>query len=538
MARTNNRGKTVPSKEKDAQTIEKSEGYYTPNSDFDKKTKESKPSENISRLHKSPIGTQGMALTEYVLDAEKPFDLTFGQKIYTYERMGRDDAVATCLLLNQQLISKAFSEFTVGYNTKSNKSKEAAKFVDWCLRNMTYQTMRQFAITASTFKQYGFSVIEKCYTKVRTGKYQGKWRIDKLAERPQLSLAVGTPFEYTDGGRRISNILQNPAFVMNTPTGGIPAIPPIQNSGFIQIPRNKCMIMGYCATDTNPMGVSPLDRCYTVWYQKNLISEYELIGVTKDLSGTIIARLPREILEEAAIDPNSKSALIVSSLQADLANMHAGDQNSTMLPSNTYNVNGSGEKEFDLELMKSGGGKQFNTAELIEQRRKAIFQIFGAQNVTIGESGSGGSYALMEGQSNINSHYVNHDITIIKEQIDMDLIPQLLALNEIYLDPEDMPVFVPSEITPLSSDEASKLVQRVLAVNGLVKTKENIIAIHQMLGLDTVHMESMTLEQLLEAMLPNAPMQSRSGDGMASGLNSGTSNVSTGDTSVGNLENA
>lgn len=491
--------------------------------------------ENISRYHKSAIGTSGMALNPQINDTVKPFDLTYGRRIWTYLEMGLDDAIATCLTLGEVMVGAAFNKFYVDYNTKSEESKKNAKFVDYCFRNMNYQDIVEFAITANTFQQFGFSVVEKTYDKVKTGEYEGRWKIDRLCERPQNSLDVVNPFVITKDGRRVAGVKQNIAYLFNTPTGGVPHVAPIEDmrGGWLYMPRNKVMIFGYNATESNPAGTSPLDRCYKVWREKNLIEEYQLIGVSKDLSGTIKQYIPLAYLERAALDPNSKEAAVVDKLQMDIANMHAGDQNSVIVPSDGFTEAGGGFRQFDMELMQSGGSKQFDTAELIEKKRKAIFDVFGASNVLTGENG-GGSYALMEGKNALNAHYVANNVNIIVRQINNDLIPQLLALNGIYPSKEDMPRFVAGAIEPLSLDEASKMVQRVMAVGGLVKTKENIIDVHKMLGLDTRHMENMTKDELW-ADMQAMKMQSRSGDGMESGMPSGTSDVQAGDTSANNM---
>ena len=142
------------------------------------------------------------------------------------------------------------------------------------------------------------------------------------------------------------------------------------------------------------------------------------------------------ILQKAALDPNSTEAAMLKQLMEDAANAHNGEQSFFILPSD---VNG-GHEQFKMTLkgVEGGGGKQYNTKDLINERKKAILDKFGAGFVNLGNE-SHGSYALSEGKQSLHAHYVEHDINVIEETFNIDIIPQLLALNNIELEDEDYP---------------------------------------------------------------------------------------------------
>lgn len=171
--------------------------------------------------------------------------------------------------------------------------------------------------------------------------------------------------------------------------------------------------------------------------------------------------------------------------------------------------------------------------EMIQKRRRAIFDIWGAGAALTGEGTV--SYNSAEIKNAIHMHYIKADIKTIEDVFNRDLIPQLInVMNEMGLSYEDLPKLKAGDIETLSADEAGKLVQRGLSVNGIAKTKGNIIEWHQKLGFNTKEMEEMSEEKLHEYLEMGSKGTSRAGEGL------GTSG--TGDTQMSqggdmNLEN-
>ena len=144
-------------------------------------------------------------------------------------------------------------------------------------------TVRQMARSAATFNEYGFSILEKVFTLINEGKYAGKYKIKKLASRPQASLDSNEPFTFVDGGKEIRSINQNPSYFKNSSGVMQMFYPDLSDRGKIEIPVNKCLIFAYNATESTPFGESPLMGCYKAWREKILIQNYEVIGAARDL---------------------------------------------------------------------------------------------------------------------------------------------------------------------------------------------------------------------------------------------------------------
>lgn len=188
-------------------------------------------------------------------------------------------------------------------------------------------------------------------------------------------------------------------------------------------------------------------------------------------------------------------------------------------------------------------GKQFDTSALKAERKKVIFDRFGAAHLIMGGSGEAGSYALSDNKQTLHSQFIERDVRLFTEVLNKDLIPQFLALNGIRLSEKDMPVFVAGEVGDPDIEGNSKMIQRVVAVGALPLTGEVLNDILKMCGFsyripDEIMTDPDKLQEFINLYLPNAT--TRSGDGMAQGTSgNGTSTSSaTTDTSSLNTENA
>lgn len=488
----------------------------------------------VSRLRTGELGST--ALSQVRADSQNMMveELRWPMFLNTVEAMKQDHTVSTALDTKYVFVTKAFNDFKVLFNTKSEASKAAAEFVEYALKNLSdQQTLRDVARSAATFNEFGFSIFEKVYrTESGSTKYAGYMVLDKIAFRPQASLSRSKPFVFDGEGRNFSGVYQSRrAFAdYNGDLAGAIAVSRLSAGDEKFIPANKLMIMSLGGTESNPAGISPLVGCYRAFREKILIENLEVIGASKDLGGIIELKIPSQILNKAAIDPQSPEGQMVSGLMADAANAHAGEQAYFILPSDP---NASGNPQYTMNLKGiDGAGKQYSTQELVNSRKKAILDRFGAGFINLGNDGQG-SYNLSESKQSIHGHFVQRDIDIIVESFNKNLIPQLLALNNIRLSDEDMPRLKPGLIQEVDMEGFSKFVQRIGAVGYLPKTPAVINKILEVGGFDEEIPEDMPMEEMLKLLGEDT---SRSGDGMSKGTTgNGTSKVR--DNSVSNMDN-
>ena len=182
-----------------------------------------------------------------------------------------------------------------------------------------------------------------------------------------------------------------------------------------------------------------------------------------------------------------------------------------------------------------------NTKELINDRKKAILDRLGAGFINVGND-SVGSYNLGESKSNLHGHYVERDCNIIEEGLNKDLIPQLLAMNNIYLPSDELPYVLSGWAEDPSKDETSKVIQRTAAVGFLPATPEVINENFAMLGYnyrvpDDVAASPEKWQEYMNMYMPQ--FTSKSGAGMEQGTtgNGTAKSASTRDNSISNTEN-
>ena len=494
-----------------------------------------KTADQEKRLLLSPeIGTIGLNSIKAFTNFMQPYETRFPESIRTYKEMGEDPDVATALDATYIFVDRAFFDFEIKYNVKSAKSRKAAKFVDFALRNMN-APLRQYVRSLLTYKQFGFAFAEKVFELDDDPKspYFGYYRITKLAFRPQDTIDLSQPFTYSADGRSILTVNQNITGSMVTPGTNVNLL------GRKEIPMDKVIYVGSNITENNPLGVSPLLAVYRSWREKSLIQEFEVVGVSKDLGGMPVLMVPSDILNRASLNPMGDEAQSLRVLQANIANLHAGEQSYMVLPSDVYE--GTVMRQYDLVFQGvAGTGKQFDTQALIKQRKLDIYNRFGAGVLIMGD-GDGGSYSLSDNKQTLLSHFIERDVDIITEALNTQLIPQMLRLNGIFLSEEDMPKFVSDDIGDPNIETNAKAIQQLVAAGAIALTPEVMNEFYAMCGMDyripdEIVADPTKFQDFLDKYMPDKT--SRSGDGLAAGSGNGTSSSpSATDSSAANLSN-
>jgi hypothetical protein len=251
----------------------------------------------------------------------------------------------------------------------------------------------------------------------------------------------------------------------------------------------------------------------------DLVRKYEVIGVSKDLGGALIIRVPGELIKKASqpdLYPNE--AQEYADLQSDAARLHAGESTYIVLTSDVDEV--GGKPLYDIQFKGvDGAGKQFKTTEIIEQKKKDLFNAFGAGFMLLGQD-SVGSYNLASSHMSTHAHYVERNITQKVVVLETQLAPRLLAANDYYLNWKDMPKFIPADPTEFDWDIASKFVQRVASVNKM--TPKALEFIYKKLGFEVDGVEDLDYTEKGDSRSGESKGTSGTGKTQAGGSNSST----------------
>jgi len=404
----------------------------------------------------------------FIQDAKKS-DLRIPNRLCTFDRMLTDDAVFNSVdNTNLHVVNALANGAAEG---KTVKGKIAADFINYNLHNMSYGTWRDAVQNAATDLVYGFAILN-IVTEVRTyGKYKGNTVLRKLSPRDQKSISGWVFDKYN---RELQGIVQKPLVergkFSNTAkyNGYINSYTHQQQAlDYTYMKRDNVLLFSFNATNSNPQGDSPLMHCYDAWAEKKVVEKLEMIGISKDLGGVVVIKVPQKLIEQAnqpSIYPDA--ALAYSQLQDDVARIQNGESTYIVQVSDVDEVTKAPLYDFKMQGIEGSGGKQYKTSDVIDQKRKSIYNTFGAGHLLLGQD-SVGSYSMSTNAISTHGYYVERSVQQKVDVINSQLIPRLLAANNIYLDYEDMPKFVAADPTEYSHDELSKVTQRMKSVGGL-----------------------------------------------------------------------
>jgi hypothetical protein len=434
---------------------------------------EAKPVADLSRLPQEvgqPYIVDGFSL----IRQQKKRELSPANLPCTFREMLNDADVADALDSILVKTLPALEKGVIKAKSDSPASKENAEFLNYTIRNMSQGTWLEAMQNASTCLIHGYALINPVLEFRTYGKYKNKVVLKKLAPRTQSSVYG---WAWDNKGRDLKGVIQKPMkLVQRNSTLGSFSASKITYSGITSgfykdskytfIPSKKLLHFRFNPTDNNPQGYSPLFVCYDAYAEKKLIEQYELIGASKDLGGIGVVEMPMDMMTKATqpeVFPAEAAAYeILLKTAADVQNAKG---NLIVLASDVDPNTKSKLYDFKIKGV-DGGGKQYKTSEIIEIKRKSIYNVFGAGFKILGQSGHG-SNALSSNQMSTHDYYVQRLLMWVTDVINNQLLPMILEANGIELDWEDMPTFVPDDPTKADEEVLGKLVSR-LASGGLM----------------------------------------------------------------------
>ena len=448
-------------------------------------------------------------------------DLRWPYCMDTYKLMAKDSTIAPALTLMEMNIAK------VNWNVKipegyEDELKEKAEFLRSVMNDMEH-TWSDFIKRTATFNRFGFAPIEKVYRrreKSKGSKYDdGKVGIKKLPIIAQDSIYS---WEYSADGRELKGLKQSGTMV--TGTGNLRYD---MSSQPVYIPRKKFILFRADPLKDNPEGTSPLNSVYTAWRFKTELEKFESIGVSQDLRGLKVMKIPARYMTDNATDEEKETYRL---FQIQLANVHRGEQSGIIIPSEVDD----GHPLFDFKLESVMGQTTYNVHEIIGRYRKEIITGLLCQSLILGQDGSG-SFALSESLEGATWTVVAARLREIRDQLNHDLIPQLFELNG--WDSSITPYFDFDDFKEVDVDVLSKAIQRIASIGGIVLNAEVVNSIHEKLDLPVpFDREDISIEEVRKF---TTGLTSNAGEGMEVGTTGqGTSKISTKrDNSISNMEN-
>jgi phage gp29-like protein len=322
----------------------------------------------------------------------------------------------------------------------SPEDKEVAAFVESCLHDMSDswdQTLSQIL----SMLVFGYSYHEIVY-KIRGGdskdpKRKSKFDDGKVGWRKLPIRSQETLFRWeidNDGGIQ--------AMIQVDPSQG----------GIHTIPIEKALLFRTTTQKNNPEGRSILRNSYRPWFFKRRIEEIEAIGIERDLAGLPVAFIPPEYLSSSAT-PDQQTVL--NAITTIVQNVKRNEQEGVIFPT-MYDE--QGHKMFDLQLLSSGGSRQFDTDKIIQRYDQRISMSILSDFILLGHDRVG-SYALGSTKMDLWSMAVDSIAKNIAEVINQYAIPRLLKLNG--MDVSRAPYLTYGEVSHVDLTEISDFVMKL-----------------------------------------------------------------------------
>lgn len=339
-------------------------------------------------------------------------DLQGWRGIRMLREMRDNDPVIGAIFFAIEMLLRGVA-FTVEPVGTTSDDTEAADFINSCLTDME-QSWPELIAEILSFLQYGWAVHETVY-KLRKGKtgdpktnsrYEDGligWR--KFAGRAQETLLR---WDFDESGDAI-------AMIQLLPTGG----------PLLTVPLEKCLHFRTVPLKNNPEGRSILRNAYVPYYFKKRIQEIEAIGVERDMCGIAVAKVPARLLNANAPASDKAQLEAIKKIVRDTAR---NEQEGIVWPL-VYDEKGN--ELYKLELLSTGGRRQFDTSAVIERYDHRITATVLADFIVLGGAGSAGrgSFAQSKNKTDIFAIAVVNYLDMITAEFNRKAIPELLELN-------------------------------------------------------------------------------------------------------------
>ena len=322
--------------------------------------------------------------------------------IEVYREMAENDDIVGAILFAIEMLVRQAS-WNVEPSGDSAKDKEAAIFVESCMNDMQ-ETWIDTLSEILSFLTFGWSYHEIVYkrrigntkdSRTRSKYNDGLIGWKKLPIRAQETLYQ---WEY-DNEDNLMGMTQMP--------------PP--SFQLYTIPTSKALLFRTKSRKDNPEGRSILRNAYRCWYFKRRIQEIEGIGVERDLAGLPVLHAPSELDIWNQDDENA--VRIRMELESIVQQIRRDELEGVVLP-----------QGYELELLSSGGTRQFDTNSIINRYDTRIAMTVLADFIFLGHQ-QNGSWALSSDKTEMFAMAIGAFLDMICETFNSQGIPSLIDMN-------------------------------------------------------------------------------------------------------------
>ena len=318
-----------------------------------------------------------------------------------HEMSDNDDVVGAILFAIEMLVRQCAWNVEPGGETA--KDKEAAEFVKSCMDDMQ-DTWIDTISEILSFLTYGWSFHEIVYKrrmgKTKDPRTKSKYNDGLIGWKKLPTRAQETLYQWEYDNE--DNLL------------GMTQMPP-PDYGTFTIPIEKALLFRTKSRKGNPEGRSILRNAYRPWYFKRRIQEIEGIGIERDLAGLPVITAPEGI--DIWDETDDHAVKIYSALIDMVRSIRRDEMDGAVLPFG-----------YKLELLGSGGNRQFDTNAIINRYDTRIAMTVLADFIFLGHDKTG-SWALSSDKTELFAVAIGAFLDIICETFNSQGIPSLIDIN-------------------------------------------------------------------------------------------------------------
>ena len=232
---------------------------------------------------------------------------------------------------------------------------------------------------------------------------------------------------------------------------------PPPDFGIFTIPMSKGMLFRTRSRKDNPEGRSILRNAYRSWYFKRRIQEIEGIGIERDLAGLPVIYTPEESGGEIWNDNDKEMVRIRAGLEEMVRNIRRDEEEGLVLPGG-----------YKVELLSTGGTRQFDTNAIIERYDTRIAMTVLADFIFLGHQ-QNGSWALSSDKTALFAMACGAYLDIIAETFNSQGIPNLIDINgEHFAGITDYPKLTHGDIEDADIEKVSAFIRDMTSIGVLV----------------------------------------------------------------------
>ncbi len=370
------------------------------------------------------IGLSGLTQSGGVVREEFLRQLSGRQGVKVFREMADNDAIIGGVLFAIEMLIRNV-EWLVEVNTEADRAEEAQQLIYECMDDMTH-TWEDFVSEALSFLTFGWAVHE-IVLKKRSGenddfRLSSQYSDNKIgwARLPGRAQETLDRWEFNEYGDALAMYQR------------------VQGIGDVAIPLARCLHFRTRTNKNNPEGRSIMRNAYRSWFFGKRIEEVEGIGVERDLAGLPVMYVDPRITGSSA---SADQKALFEEIKKTIVNIRRDEQEGVVIPNV---LNDIGQPLYKLELLTSGGARQFNTSEIVNRydQRKAMTML--ADFIMLGHEAVG-SFALSSDKTNMFATAIGGYMKSMKGTLNRYLIQRTLRLNgfngdECYLDSRDLEI--------------------------------------------------------------------------------------------------